>query len=130
MKSNLLLCFLFAAILITSGCATAPTQQELNSLNYGQPPQNYEDTIKSYFNKVLFDPYSAHYTFEPPQTYYVKEAPLMGGHLYAGYLVRVGVNAKNQMGGYTGEEAWGFIFNDERIIKVLNPQEFLSLRTQ
>lgn len=130
MKTKLLLCFCFAVILITSGCATALTPAQVSSLDYGLAPDNYEATIKSYFEKVLVDPYSAHYNFMSPYQTYIREAPLMGGAVHAGYLVRVGVNAKNQMGGYTGEQMWGFLFNGESIIKVLEPYQMSSLRTQ
>ena len=53
----------------------------------------------------------------------------MGGRLYAGYFVRVGVNAKNQMGGYVGEKMYGFIIKDERIIKVMDEFAIQNMRT-
>jgi len=121
---------LLPILLLLSGCATPPSQEQIADLDYGAPPQNYEATIKKYFENVLFDPYSAHYDIEPPQQYWVKDAPLMGGKLYAGYFVRVGVNAKNRLGGYVGKKMYGFIIKDERIIKVMDEFDLQNMRTK
>ena len=128
MKAHIAL--LLAILVILGGCATPPSQEQISSLDYGSPPQNYEATIKKHFDNVLFDPYSAHYDFEPPQQYWVKDAPLMGGKLYAGYFVRVGVNAKNRMGGYVGKKMYGFIIKDERIVKVMDEFDLQNMRTR
>lgn len=118
-------------ILLVSGCATMPTQQEINSLNYGSPLTiDYQSVIRNYFEKVLFDPYSAHYNFGNPQTYWFKEPPLLGGRLYAGYMVFVGVNAKNRMGGYVGMKEYGFLFKDNQIIKILQPEDISLMRSR
>jgi hypothetical protein len=119
-----------AVLFFLSGCATPPSQQQIASLDYGSPPHNHEATIKRYFDNVLFDPYSAHYDFELPQQYWVKDAPLRGGKVHAGYFVRVGVNAKNRMGGYVGKKVYGFIIKDERIIKVMDEFELQNMRTR
>ena len=81
-----------------------------------------------YFDDVLFDPYSAQYEFEFPQRYWFKESALAGGRLYAGYLVRVSVNAKNRFGGYVGKKMYGFLIQDERIIKVLDEYDLSRLK--
>ena len=128
MKAHIAL--LLTVLVILSGCATPPSQEQISSLDYGSQPQIYEATIKKHFDGVLFDPYSAHYDFEPPQKYWVKDAPLMGGKLYAGYFVRVGVNAKNRMGGYVGKKMYGFIIKDDRIIKVMDEFELQNMRTR
>jgi hypothetical protein len=74
---------------------TPPTQQQISSLDYGTPPKDYEATVKEYFNSVLFDPYTAHYDFmNPVGKFWYKTPPLLGNRIYAGYLVRVSVNAK------------------------------------
>ncbi len=116
-------------ILLAAGCATMPTQQEIANLNYGEPITiDYQIVIKDYFEKVLFDPYSAHYDFGNPHTFWMREPPLYGGGLYAGYMVIVGVNAKNRMGGYVGMQEYGFIFKDNQIIKILRPDDFRRLK--
>jgi len=116
-------------ILLVAGCATMPTQQEIANLNYGAPLTiDYQSVIRNYFEKVLFDPYSAHYNFGNPQTYWLKQPPLLGGGLYAGYMVFVGVNAKNRMGGYVGMKEYGFLFKDNQIIKILQPEDISLMR--
>ena len=116
-------------ILLVAGCATMPTQQEIANLNYGAPLTiDYQSVIRTYFEKVLFDPYSAHYNFGNPQTYWLKQPPLLGGGLYAGYMVFVGVNAKNRMGGYVGMKEYGFLFKDNQIIKILQPEDISLMR--
>src|ERR1041385_9147937 len=117
-------------LILFIGCATPPSNEQLSNLDYGEPPKDYEATIKKYFDGVLFDPYSAHYDFEAPQQYWVKAPPLSGGQLYAGYLVRVGVNAKNRLGGYVGKTMYGFIIKDEWIIKVMDQFDLEHMRTR
>jgi hypothetical protein len=41
-------------------------------------------------------------------------------------MVRVDVSSKNKFGGYNEEEPYGFIMKDDRIIRVLEPDEMLS----
>ena len=109
------------------GCATMPTQQEISNLDYGAPLTiDYQESIKKYFNDVLFDPYSAVYEFREPRLYWYKDIPLMGGAMYPGYLVSVKVNAKNRMGGYVGKHEYHFIFKNNQITKVLDDEYMLS----
>jgi hypothetical protein len=106
-----------------------PSPQELENLEYGAPPTiDCEAVIKEYFERVLFDPYSAHYKFGSPQKFWYKEPPLLGGRLYAGYVVFVGVNAKNRMGGYVGMKEYGFLFNSNQLIRVLEPEKIRLMR--
>lgn len=118
-------------ILLLAGCATMPTQQEIANLDYGALLTiDYESVIKDYFEKVLFDPYSAHYNFDYPQTYWLKQPPLLGGGIYAGYMVFVSVNAKNRMGGYVGMKEYGFLFKNNQTIKILQPEEIRLMRSR
>lgn len=112
------------------GCVSMPTQEEINKFDYGTPISiDYQKSIKQYFDEILFDPYSAVYEFSEPQQYWFKEAPLLGGKLYAGYLVYVTVNAKNRMGGYTGKEKYGFLFKNNSLSKVMSPEELGMVKT-
>lgn len=116
---------LLLPLLILTGCVSAPTKSQLSHLDYGAPPKDYETTIKHYFDGVLIDPNSAYYNFELPRKFWYNDKSFFGGHLYSGYLVRVGVNSKNKYGGYNTEEAYGFLMKDEHIVKVLDPDEIL-----
>ncbi|MBR0460236.1 MAG: hypothetical protein IJJ26_13455 [Victivallales bacterium] len=124
--SSIRLIVFLLSLLLFVGCVSMPSQQELDKLDYGTPltpADNYEAKIKLYFSKRLYDPYSAHYEIGFPQQYWYKASPLMGGKLYAGYMVFVDVNAKNLYGAYTGTDTYGFIFKNGDIIKVLSPGE-------
>ncbi|OGW03805.1 MAG: hypothetical protein A2Z59_04385 [Nitrospinae bacterium RIFCSPLOWO2_02_39_17] len=60
-------------------------------------------TIRAIYYLLLFDPYSAVYRFGLP----IKGYAYVNGTLQPpvfGYIVIVGINAKNRMGGYVGEE--------------------------
>jgi len=110
------------SVVLLSGCAgtTMPTRAERKNIDYGAPLSiDYESSIKNYFDKSLFDPYSAHYSFSSPETCCLKEGLLSGGRQYVGYLVVVGVNAKNRMGAYVGMQEYGFLFKNNRLVKVL-----------
>lgn len=118
------------SIFLICGCATMPTQEEITKLDYGSPITiDYEMAVKNYFDKVLFDPYSVKYEIEAPYQSWYKEPPLLGGHLYAGYMVVVWVNAKNRFGGYTGNQKYGFIFKNNEIVKVIQPEDFELMRS-
>ena len=120
-----------ATVPLINGCSTMPTREEISKLDYGAPLTiDYEKTFKDYFEKALFDPYSAQYKFEPPQQYWYKPSVFYGGPLlsrgplYAGYMVIVWVNAKNRFGAYVGMKKHGFLFKDNELIKVIQPEEF------
>lgn len=110
--------------LLMTSCVSVPTQQEMSTMSFGFAPTNYESPIKQYFDSTLIDPYSAHYEFSTPVQFVWKDSFLLGGKVYAGYLVNTQVNSKNRMGGYGGSRRFGFIFNSNRIIKVITPDEY------
>ena len=98
-------------------------------MDYGAPlTADYEAIIKAKFLDTLKDPMSAQYLFSPPQTFWYKEAPLMGGRTYSGYSVAVKVNAKNGFGGYTGFEPYIFIFKNNNLIKILNKNDIETMK--
>ena len=113
-------------VLVLCGCATMPTQKQIDNLNYGAYPTiDYKQAVKNCIGDRLYDPYSAVYDFEgAPQQGWYKFPPLLGGQLYAGYITWVNVNAKNRMGGYTGRKRYGIIFKNNKIIKVIVPMEY------
>jgi hypothetical protein len=84
---------MFAGVLATEGCATAPTAQQLASADYGPTPDNYSELIQSQFRPTLFDPYSAVYEFGKPVRTWT-DRPV--------WVVCGTVNAKNRLGGYVG----------------------------
>lgn len=102
------------------------TQQQFNTLDFGPPlTADYKKAVKQYFSDKLFDPYSAVYdNFSNPQKYWIADPYSSGGKQYVGYIIFLNVNAKNRMGGYVGAKKYGFLFRDNAIIKVMEPEEF------
>lgn len=100
-------------VLLVAGCVRLPTLEQVANADYGVEPKNYEEQLRAYFTSTLNDPYSAVYTFSPPSRGYVNNAPIFGGGVKDfGYLINVGVNAKNQFGGYVGMQTHRFFFKN------------------
>lgn len=101
-------------ILFLSACATVPTSKQLSEADYGSYPNNYQDLVKTYYSQVLFDPYTAHYRWiKPPYSGYFSAF----GQFEYGYIVHVGINAKNRMGGYVGEKQEALLIKNGMVIK-------------
>lgn len=117
-KSILLIGFATASLIyMLSACATMPTQEQIANADYGPFPGNYQEIIKSYMERLLFDPYSAVYSNwrGPAQGF-------SGGNFVQtayGYRVCVDINAKNRMGGYVGTKRRYFLINSDRVVQDL-----------
>lgn len=102
-------------IILIIGCRGPLSLKQLDKADYGTYPTNYKEIIKEYNSRILVDPYSARYRWlsEPYK-----------GHTYAtlitpltfGYLIEVGVNSRNRMGGYVGEKGYWFLIKNGRVI--------------
>ena len=113
----LLGCLIFAQAALLQGCAQAPTQQEINSADYGYPISQ-DDAVsqaKGAFGIYLKDPESARYSFGPVYKGYFVGSAFEGRKLQAGYLLDVTVNAKNSYGGYVGAKPYKFLFRNGKI---------------
>lgn len=74
--------------------------------------------MKDHFSRSLFDPYSAHFRIGTPYQGFSTRAPIVGGGPDKfGYLVDVGINAKNRLGGYVGEKEFRLLLRDGRVIR-------------
>lgn len=101
-------------LLLTAGCVTPIPPEQIASADYGTVPPIYKDAIQGHMQGLLFDPYSAHYRYSADP---VKGYAYVSGTLKPpvfGYLVTVGINAKNRMGGYTGEKPYLFLFHNDQ----------------
>ncbi|WP_298439215.1 hypothetical protein [Geobacter sp.] len=107
------------ALISLTGCAAIhkPSPEEVKNANYGSYPREYQEVIKSYFEQTLIDPYSAVYSrWRGPSKGYMYD--ITGA--YFGYRVCVDVNAKNRMGGYTGNQPYFFVIvNGTRVFRIL-----------
>jgi len=108
---NILLC------LCLFGCAGVqkPTPEQLANADYGKFPENAKELTIKYISSNLIDPYSAVFSGwqGPSKGWY---ADYWGKNRSYGYRVCVQVNAKNKMGGYTGQKLHFIFFRDGNII--------------
>ena len=109
-SANLLL---FVLVLILGGCAGHVTKAQLSQADYGELSPNYKEAIKAHMQTLFYDPESARYRYvkEPVKGYaYV---PNDSPKLEFGYIVESHINAKNRLGGYTGEDLYTFLVKNE-----------------
>jgi hypothetical protein len=105
-------------VLLMTGCAQPPTQQEMNQMDYGPYPSDYKGAVERYLRNVLKDPDSARVEYvRGPGKQYQKMGPLFGGGVTAGYGVCAWVNARNSYGGYTGAKLSWFMVKNGRVIQ-------------
>jgi len=100
--------------------AKQPTSAELAKADYGSPVSQDEaqKQVVAWMTLHLKDADSAKYQWGEVQKDFVKDAPIIGGAIYTGYVLRALVNAKNGYGGYVGFETYTFLFRDGRIARV------------
>lgn len=74
--------------------------------DWGELPSTHQIAEKATITKTLIDPESARFRFAPPRrgTANLKNGPVLA------WFSDVWVNAKNRLGGYTGEQAYGFAY--------------------
>lgn len=97
-----------------------PTDATLSAGDYGYEPdiEDAKRMAQEWLQAHLKDPESARYTWQGFGRGYVKDGLVYGGALNFGYMLVVGVNAKNSFGGYTGSEPWEFLFHNGQIIRI------------
>ncbi|MGZ0378378.1 membrane lipoprotein lipid attachment site-containing protein [Citrobacter freundii] len=88
-----------------------PSQQQIASASYGEPPADYKEKISQYVSSRLLDPYSAKIEIGKPYKAYSQDNVVGGGLVRFGWAVPVMTNAKNAYGGYTGYKPSRFIFD-------------------
>ena len=118
--------FITFAILLTSGCAGGPpTQTELAKADYGTPisQEDAQRQALEFLRHVLKDPDSAKTDWSPISPGWTREAPIDGGGLTFGYLLKANINAKNTYGAYIGYTPYKFLFVNGIIASVFAQQE-------
>ena len=101
-------------LLCTLGCATPVTPEQIAGADYGEVPiaPAYQHAIKRYMLGVLWEPLTASYRFlEEPRKGYAYLSGWMKPPVF-GYLVHVGINAKNMKGSYAGEKPYRFFIKN------------------
>lgn len=103
---------------LLSACAPMPTQQQIDSADYGKviSQNEAEFALRNFFQIYLKDPDSARYSFGPVYKGYSVGNAFEGRKLTAGYLLDLTVNAKNSFGGYVGAKPYKAIFQNGRLV--------------
>jgi hypothetical protein len=105
---------LAAMAILLGGCDTSPpTKEQIESVNYGPKPDDYQQIVRDYLRNRLTDPTAAIIDFKAGPTHlYQKSA--VGRDVQFGWAVCTMVNDKNTYGAYTGfYPAVYFIRNDK-----------------
>lgn len=109
-----------AVLFLTVGCVLSQKDiQQIESGDYGEFPENYEEIVKEHFELILFDPFSAQYKLvSGPEKWYSRKAPIAGGGVnILGYRVVILVNAKNRMGGYVGWQKYTVLIRNGQVVQ-------------
>ena len=104
-------------LLLTLGCATPVTPEQIASADYGAVPvaPAYQHAIKHYMLGVLWEPLTAYYRFVgEPRRGYAYLSGWMKPPVF-GYLVQVEINAKNMKGSYAGEKPYRFFIKNNLV---------------
>ncbi len=109
---NMKIFLLFLLPFFLDGCATRVPINEIQNAYYGQKPNEQEKIpiITDYVKDRLIDPDSLKLRCSSPRKGWAR--PFFSKPVTFGYVFACGVNAKNRMGGYSGEELYVFLFND------------------
>lgn len=112
MKTKL---FSLLIALALSGCATTVSKQEVPTARFEALPPDYQQKIKQFNVGRLKDPYTAVYRFGEPRKGYWQDGIAHGGRKYFGYVIPVGINARNSFGGYVGEQMYYYGYQNGQI---------------
>jgi hypothetical protein len=112
MKVLIVLC-----VLVISGCAYTPSNNELANADYGSQPINIEGSIKDSLLTTLKDPDSLQIKniTTPKKDFFLDPANFNTKFGY-GWHVCALINAKNTYGAYTGYKNYHFFFKDNKVI--------------
>jgi len=93
---------LAAMAVLLGGCSTEPpTKEQIESVNYGPKPDNYQQIVRDFLRNRLTDPTAAIIDFKAgPTQLYQKDTMIRD--LQFGWAVCVMVNDKNTRGAYEG----------------------------
>ena len=105
-----------AATMLLGGCDTSPpTKEQMDAVNYGPKPDNYQQIIQDYLRNRLTDPTTAILDFKAgPTEMYQKDAVVRG--LQFGWAVCVMVNDKNTRGAYMGFTPGVYFIRDGKVV--------------
>jgi len=93
---------LAAMAVVLGGCDTSPpTKEQMESVNYGPKPDNYQEIIRDYLRNRMTDPTTGLIDYKAGPTHMYQKATVLRD-LQFGWAVCTMVNDKNTSGAYTG----------------------------
>lgn len=110
----------FAIAMLSAGCASAPTQEQIANADYGTPmsPSECRALAEQAIADQLLDPESAQFRREQPcSTGWWSSAPILGLKAAFGYLEKGEVNGKNTFGGYVGFRQFMVLMKDGVVVR-------------
>ena len=99
-----------------SACSVQITKSDVSNANYGEPPIAPQTAAIRYFQSVLIDPDSMKLNCNEPKKGWARDATLYPPKY--GYVMNCAVNARNQLGGYTGSKSRILLFQNGRLAGV------------
>ena len=104
MKSLSILLILSAVFVLFTGCASAPTEEEIKNADYGKPVgiATCISLAKAFIADRMKDPGSAQFRSVQCQRGWTGNVPIAGVKAQFGYYFTGEVNAKNLYGAYVG----------------------------
>lgn len=115
MKSLFTLVITLSISVLYTGCASAPTNQEIQNANYGRAV-NASDCIsvaKNFVANLMKDPNSAQFSDVKCYQGWEGNVPIAGVTTTYGYRFEGRVNAKNLFGAYVGYTPFTGIVRDD-----------------
>ena len=116
--------FAVAMVAAMTSCASAPTDDEIASADYGtaQTLEDCQRAVRAWFQANLKDPESARYEWDAPcqKGYLPGFYDIERGQFPAtfGYIQRGQYNAKNSFGGYGNREPFTAVIFNGRVLRI------------
>lgn len=110
------------ALTAFAGCKTQPT----TIADAGEKPVNVKEHVERRLERYLRDPASKKLVYEPKLVLMKWRPDRLSKWKYV-WLQKVWVDAKNSQGNYVGPRLYWFLFKGEKLVKLITPQDSLSI---
>ena len=106
---------LLATLVLFTGCANAPTNEEIRNADYGNPVDINKciEVAQNFIALRMKDPYSAQFSDTKCYQGWEGNVPIAGISATYGYRFEGSVNAKNSFGAYVGFVPFSGIVRDD-----------------
>ncbi len=94
-----------------------PSVEEIEAMNIGPQPSDYQQQVRAFMAPKLQDPRGARIRFEQPPK---KGVRAVGDAMKVSWFVVAFLNDRSQRGGYVGEDRYYFFFEDGAIVDYRN----------